>query len=118
MFAFGNAMWPHAITATMGLVGASLLSKFFLEGGGTPGLHGAQLLREAMHLRTLAQQDSDPAVKLFHYAQASAYVQSARTFSRDAELEQSSGLDVTRLSRAIDHQILRLREQLSAPSTK
>lgn len=82
------------------------------------GVQGAHLLREAMHLRTLAQQDSDPAVKLFHYAQASAYVQAARSMARDAELEQSAGLDVTRLTRALDHQILRLREQLSAPSTK
>ena len=62
---------------------------------------GASMLRQAHEWYNMSVQDSAPIVAMQHINFATAYLNSARHLCRDTLLERSGGLDVQRLSRAI-----------------
>lgn len=108
-------MLQHALTVTAVLVLVSLFSKLLADehhaGGRT-----VELLQQALHMRDVATQDADPALRLQHAASAVAFLQAARTMARDADLERESGVDVPRLARSLEARVMEARQSVRPPS--
>lgn len=111
-------MLAQAVSTTAILLGVSLLSKLLLETHVPVGGHAHELLRQAVHWRDVALQDADPATRLQHLATAAALLQAARTIARDADLERASGVDVPRLARSLETQVVDVRQILQPVRTK
>ena len=107
-------MFAQAVSTTTVLFLVALLSKLLYEPGHETASHAHELLRQAVHLRDVAQQDTEPTLKLQHAAAAAATLQAARTIARDTDLERASGLDVPRLARSLDTLVTEARRQTLA----
>ena len=106
-------MLSQAVATTTVLLVVSLVTKLAFESGDAPGDGGGELVRQAVHFRTLATQDADAALRLQHLAMALAYVDAARALHRDETLERSSGRDVARLARHLERQVAEARKALA-----
>ena len=93
----------HAITSTVLLVVLALTSRMLvLEPISPDALKAQELLRQCLHWRDLAMQDTDAVLRLQHATTAHAYLQSARYVSTDVHLERSSGMDIQRLAHSVE----------------
>lgn len=107
-------MLSQAIATTTVLLVVSLVTKLAFESGDASGdSGGGELVRQAVHFRTLATQDADAALRLQHLAMALAYIDAARALHRDETLERSSGRDVARLARHLERQVAEARKALA-----
>lgn len=105
-------LFAQAVATTTVLFVAALLSKLLLEGNETTAGYAQELMRQALHWRDVATQDSDPALRLQHATAASTLLQAARTITRDADLERATGVDVPRLARSLETRVTDARQIL------
>lgn len=65
--------------------------------GGTTVIRGGRLVERATYSHALATAEPDVLVRTEHLASALAFLQAAREFSADDDLERATGVDVQKL---------------------
>lgn len=103
-------MLAQAASTTAVLFLASLLCKLCYEGAESSPSSAAELLREALHWRDVAAQDTDPAMRLQHAASAAAMLNAARMVAKDVVLERASQLDVPKLAKTLESDVAEARK--------
>lgn len=105
-------MWLQAVTTTVILVLVSIASKMSLDAT-VERSQATELLRSALNWRDISLQDEETVTRLQHAVMAATFLQAARLACRDADLERTSGIDVSRLSRSIDTTVCESRDALA-----
>ena len=106
-------MITQAIFSTASLGFIAIVSRMLTENSVTDE-HGAgmQLMYESLHWRDVALQDTDAIVRLQHSAMALAYLQGARSTTRDIVLERSLGMDINKFSKSVNSLVYEARGML------
>lgn len=107
-------MLTQVMTTTSMLVMVSLLSKLMAtsQAASAEQAKSYELLRNCIHWRDLAQQDTDLVLRLQHATTAAALLQSSRMLARDIDLERASGMDISNLVKSLDQTVSESRDLL------
>ena len=105
----------HAVSVVLVFLVLSVLNRIMMDGSLRNNVkHASDLLQRTMHWSEMATQDREAAVRLQHSAMAMAYLDAARSMSRDDELERACGVDVDRLAKTVDDMVTESRRTLRA----
>jgi hypothetical protein len=85
--------WWYGIVITLGMLTVALLSKWSSVQRYPPRVAKGmkQLMQEAARWSAVAEQDSNPLLRVMHATYAMAYVNAARSLAEDKDLERVSG---------------------------
>lgn len=72
-----------------------------------------EFLQRAIQWREYATQDGNAGLRVQHAAMAVAMLDAARTLARERDLERAAGIDVSRLARSLDAQLIEARTFVS-----
>lgn len=77
-----------------------------------------EFLQRAIQWREYATQDGHAGLRLQHAAMAVAMLDAARVLARERDLERASGMDVSRLARSFEAQLMEARTFVNEHATR
>ena len=110
-------MITQAASTTGVLLLAAVLAKVMYEdarASSSTTNAAVEFLQRAIQWREYSTQDGHAGLRLQHAAMAVAMLEAARSLARERDLERAAGLDVSRLARSLEAQLIEARQLVSS----
>lgn len=107
-------MLAHVASTTCVLVAVVLFSKAASAVENPEKRRAKEMMSLCLHWREASRQDMDVVLRLQHAATAAAYLEAAKMLATVTEIEQSVGMDVSKLERSLEKSVKEAKAVLSS----